>query len=184
MADIFDNVEAGFSSAVQRLQNAAAQFSSAYSQFIAIPVQYRSSEWQTVKTRADTTQGIISTFTNAIDSAYRWLQSAFGLSGLGQLGIIPAIPWLTVAAVGGAISAIMLAYSYMIEELNKSAYKKQLMDLNVQRVEQGLEPLDLTKLSQTGTGIFGDAASLTKWVVIGGALFFVVPKLIEKYKGR
>jgi hypothetical protein len=183
--NILDNIEAGFSSAVERLRTAATQFSGAYSQFVNIPVEYRSPTWADTKQRADTVKGIISTFTGAIDSAYKWLSSAFGLSGLGQLGLlVPAVPWLTVAAVGGAISAIMVSYSYMIEELNKSAYKKQLMTVNAQRIEQGLEPLDLTQLTQTGPTIFGEAGSLVKWVVIGGAALFIVPKLIEKYKGR
>lgn len=183
--DILDNIESGFSSAVTRLQNAASQFTGAYSQFVNIPVEYRSPTWQETKDKADNVRGIISTFTNAIDTAYKWLQSSFGLSGMGQLGIvIPAIPWLTVAAVGAAVSAIMGAYSYMVEELNKSAYKKQLMDINVTRIEQGLEPLDLTQLSTTGPGMFTDVATIVKWVVIGGAAYFIVPKLIEQYKGR
>ena len=181
--DILDNIEAGFSAAVERLRNSAAQFSGAYSQFVNIPVEYRSPTWAETKQRADTTQGIISTFTGAIDTAYKWLSSAFGMSGLGQLGLlVPAVPWLTVAAVGGAISAIMVSYSYMIEELNKAAYKKQLMTANVKRVEQGLEPLDLTQLTQTGPTMFGEATDLVKWVVIGGAALFIVPKLIEKFK--
>lgn len=185
MAGILDNIESGFSDSVERLKREAARFSSAYSQFVAIPVEYRSSTWQETKNRADSVKSIISTFTSAIDTAYSWLSSAFGMSGLGQLGlVIPAVPWLTVAAVGGAVSAIMVAYSYMIEELNKSAYKKQLMDNNVKRIEQGLEPLDLTKMSLTGPSLFGDASALIKWVVIGGAALFIVPKLIEKYKGR
>lgn len=180
--DILDNIEAGFSAAVQRLRNAAAQFSGAYSQFIAIPTEYRSPTWQATKDKADTVKTVISTFTGAIDTAYNWVSSAFGLSGMGALSLIPAVPWLTVAAIGGAISAIMVTYSYMVEELNKSAYKKQLMDANVQRVNQGLEPLDLTQLN-TPT-IFGDAATLAKWVVVGGVALFMVPKLLEKYKGR
>src|SRR3990172_9465933 len=106
--DILDNIESGFSSAVTRLQNAASQFTGAYSQFVNIPVQYRSPTWQDTKNKADNVRGIISTFTAAIDTAYKWLQSAFGFSGLGQLGFaIPAVPWLTVAAIGAAISAIM-----------------------------------------------------------------------------
>lgn len=182
--NVLDNIEVGFSDAVNRLKTAAAQFSGAYYQFTNIPEIYRSPTWQDVKNKADSVQGTIATLTSAIDTAYRWLSSAFGVSGLGSLGIaVPAVPWLTVAAIGAAISAIMATYSFMIEELNKSAYKKQLMDLNVQRVEQGLEPLDLTQLSTTGPTIFGDAASLTKWLVIGGAAIFLLPKILEKMKG-
>lgn len=185
MAGILDNIESGFDDAVTRLRNAAGQFMSAYSQFVNIPYEYRSPTWQDVKNKADNVKNTISMITGAIDTAYQWLAGAFGVSGLGSLGlVVPAVPWLTVAAVGAAISAIMATYSYMIEELNKSAYKKQLMDMNVKRVEQGLEPLDLSKMTYSSPTIFGDAANMTKWLVIGGAALFIVPKLIEKYKGR
>lgn len=185
MAGILDNIEAGFDDAVARLRSSAAQFMSAYSQFINIPYELRSDTWQQTKDKADTVKTTIGAFTSAIDTAYQWLASAFGLSGLGSLGIIvPAVPWLSVAAIGAAISAIMATYSYMIEELNKSAYKKQLMDKNVERINQGLEPLDLSKMTYSEPSIFGDAASIAKWVVIGGAALFIVPKLIERYKGR
>lgn len=184
MDNVFDTVEAGFSDAVQRLRDAAEKFSAVYNQFISIPVEYRSPTWEETKNRADNVRGVIQTFTNAIDIAYGWLKSAFGLSGFGQLGaIIPAVPWLTVASIGGAISAIMVAYSYMVEELNKSAYKKQLMEQNIIRIQKGLEPLDLTELMQTGPSIFGDTAALVKWAVIGGAAIFIVPKILEKMKG-
>jgi len=179
--DILDNVELGFADAVNRLKNSATQFMTAYNQFIAIPVEYRSPTWGETKSRADNVKAIISTFTGAIDATYKWLANAFGLSGLGAL---PVAPWLTVAAIGGAISAIMVAYSYMVEELNKSAYKKQLMTINAGRVEQGLEPLDLTELTRTGPTTVGDFATMAKWIVIGGAAIFIVPKLLEQLKGR
>lgn len=184
MDSIFDNIELGFSDAVNRLREWAGRFSAVYQQFVAIPAQYRSESWQSVKNQADNVRATIQMFTSAIDTAYRWLQSSFGLSGLGQLGlVIPAVPWLTVAAVGGAISAIMLSYSYMVEELNKSAYRKELMDADAERVKQGLEPLYFKELTARDN-VFTDATSMLKWVVIGATAIFVVPKILEKMKGR
>ena len=181
---LLDSIESGFSSAVSRLQNAASQFTGAYNQFVNIPVQYRTENWQTVKNRADTTRAIIQSFTNAVDTAYNWVKSAFGMDGLGSLGLIPAVPWLTVAAIGGAISAIMVSYSYMVEELNKSAYRKQIDEINAQRARDNLPPLSEEFVRANDPTLVTDLASLAKWLVIGGAVVFLVPKILEKWKGR
>lgn len=182
--DLLDNIEAGMTAQVNNLKTWAARFTDAYNQFLAIPVQFRTENWQSVKNRADAVKATISTITSGVDTAYRWLQSAFGLQGMGQLGlIVPAAPWLSIAAIGAAISAIMLSYSYIVEELNQSAYKREKWEIDKKRIEQGLEPLYADIYKPTPT-VFGDAANLAKWVIIGGAALFIVPKILEKWKGK
>lgn len=41
--------------------------------------------------------------------------------------------------------------------------------------------LDIYKPTPT---VFGDAANLAKWVIIGGAALFIVPKILKKWKGN
>lgn len=181
MSTVLENIEAGFTSAADRLKTAAAQFQNIYSQFIAIPVKYRSNNWQSVYNQANTVKNTISAFTGAIDTAYNWLRSAFGLQGLGQLGIIiPAVPWLSVAAVGAAVTAIMAVIPYMVREINEASYKAELDAINIQRIKDGQAPLDYYR--PESPTIFGDVKDLAKWVVIGGAAFFIVPKLLEQIK--
>ena len=174
-----------FDAAVARLQNAGSQFMGAYEVFVAIPPQYRSATWGATKDRADYVRGTISAFANAIDTAYRWASSAFGLegmAGLGQLGVvIPALPWLTVAAIGGAISLVMVTYGYMSEEINKANYTKRIVETNLERAEQGLPPLSTDIVPSDS--IFGGLSNAVKWMAIGGFVLFALPKLLDRMKG-
>lgn len=183
MSTVLENIEAGFTGAADRLKTAAAQFQNIYAQFIAIPVKYRSNNWQSIYNQATTVRNTISAFTGAIDTAYNWLRSAFGLQGLGQLGIIvPAVPWLSVAAVGAAVTAIMAVIPYMVREVNEASYRAELDAINIERIKAGEKPLDYYK--PDSPTIFGDVKDLAKWVIIGGAALFIVPKILEKWKGK
>lgn len=171
-----------FDSAVERLKKAATDFMGIYQQFVNIPYQYRTDNWQSVKDRADYVQGVIGSITNAVDSAYRWAASAFGLEGLAGLGFaLPAAVPITVAAIAAGISTIMVTYGYMTEELNKSALKKRVTEENIARADQGLPPLPEGTYVQDQT-MFGNLTTAVKWAAIGGLLIFVAPKVLEKLK--
>lgn len=181
MSTVLENIESGFTGAADRLKTAAAQFQTIYAQFVAIPVKYRSNNWQSIYSQANTVKNTISAFTGAIDTAYNWLRSAFGLQGLGQLGlIVPAVPWLSVAAVGAAVTAIMAVIPYMVREVNEASYKAELDAINIQRIKDGQAPLDYYR--PESPTIFGDVKDLAKWVVIGGAALYVLPRVLEYWK--
>lgn len=176
MDDLFDSVETGLGDAVARFKTTASNFGTAYREFIAIPPKYRGADWQSVKSRADSVMGTIGTITGAIDTAYGWLKTAFGLNGL---GFLPTIPWFGVAAVGAAISAMMAVYPYMVEGINKARYNEQIDAENIERIKRGEKPLEYYK---TSPGIFGDISDIVKWLVIGGAAIFIVPKMLQRIK--
>lgn len=169
-----------FDAAVGRLQKAAGDFTMVFNQFVSIPPEFRTDNWTTVYNRAVTVRGTIQMFTGAIDSAYQWARGAFGLDGMAGLGlVVPAVPWLTVAAMGAAISAIMVTYGYMTEELNKSAQKQRLFEINVERAENGMPALSADEYLISESGMFGDVGNAVKWLAIGGFVVFFLPKILE-----
>lgn len=171
---------ADFDDAVARLKKAASDFTATYNQFVTIPPQYRPAAWYDVKQVADTTRNTIQTFISAADSAYQWIASSFGMNGLGI--VIPLAPFLTVAGIGGAISAILLARGKMVDIIADAENRRRITELNVSRAEQGLQPLNPDLLYPTQPTILGDFATTAKWIVIGGAAILLLPKILEGMK--
>lgn len=155
-------------SAINRLKEKAGEFSRVYADFVANrqwaemdPALFQ--EWQSIKSIADRVRGTIEWINSQVDSASNWLRGVFGLSGLQSLSAIPFIP---IAYVTGAVAALVYVTNQMVEFNQKVAL-----------VRERLAPGSILAPSP---GIVGETGNVLKWLIIGGALFFVVKPLLEK----
>lgn len=157
---------------LDKFRAAAARFSNAYSELRALDVPADApeyGEWISLQNAAANIEGILSSVASGVSDAWNWVKSSVGLSGarrgarkLSRVGVIPV---LALAAAGGAIALLVAATNNMMQFI-----------VNWRRAESGKKPVT------TGDegGAFGGLANLTKWVVIGGALYMILPQLMPE----
>jgi len=158
-------------SAINNLKQKAYDFSRVYNEFVnnyQYIVNYPDllEEWNSLKSYADKVRSTIDYITGAVDSATQWVGKLFGIPPSTQLGALPLIP---VAAITAAVAAITWSVSEMIKFNQK-----------VNLIKSGAAPGSILDDSPT---VIGEASSLLKWAVIGGLVYFLAPKIIERLKG-
>lgn len=170
--------EISFDSAIASLREKAASFANTYRQFSSLeyiaqkdPALY--SEWKTAKTRAEYVINTVSWINRQVDAAASWLGNMFNLNGVQGIGAIPLIP---VAYVVAAISAMTFAGNAMLSTMGRIYEFKRRMDL----VDSGQAGTDI--LETPDTSISGQIGTALKWVIIGAAVYYVAPRLIERFK--
>jgi hypothetical protein len=173
-----------FDNAANAVRNAASDFSQSYNQFINITPEYRTSNWDATKNYAESARGTVSTFTAAIDYVYSTLGVGTGLSALSALGFAPVlvtVPWLTVAAMGAAVSAILVAKGYMDSEIMSAQTNQAVSEMNIERAKAGLPTINPSDI--TGNISFGQSVSNSVvWVVVGAGFIILLPKIMETFK--
>lgn len=170
MADLIDAATDELLSAIDRLKQKGAEFAAAYNQFVAnydviSDMPDLVSEWNMIKSYADTVKNTVSWINNAVDSAANWFKSAFGFSGLNAVGAIPLIP---IAYVTAALAALTYAIGRMVE-----------FNAKVDLVRANKLPGSALTDSN---GPLADASSLAKWIVIGAAAYFLLPQILKRWK--
>ncbi len=158
-------------SAINNLKQKAYDFSRVYNEFVnnyQYIVNYPEllDEWTSLKSYADKVRATVQYITETIDSATSWVSGLFGIPARQQLGALPLIPIATITA---AVAAITWSVSEMIKFNQK-----------VNLIKSGAAPGSILDDSPT---VIGEASSLLKWAVIGGLVYFLAPKIIERFKG-
>jgi len=178
MSDILPD----FSAAINSLKAKAGEFVSVYNTFISFEPIVRNdsalySEWLDVKRRAEAVQGTISWINAQVDGAVSWIGNTTGLSGISSIGAIPLIP---VAYVVGAVAALGMVINSMLNTIYKAQDLKRRLDM----IANGTLSEDM--LNSATPGLFGDLSGTLsgalKLAIIGGAIYFIVPKLLEGMK--
>jgi hypothetical protein len=164
--------------AVNRMKAKGAEFSRAYNQHLANYNVVKSnpqllSEWQTIKTYADKTKAVIQAVNNSVDKSVNWFKDVFGLgsnslNGLQQVGIVPV---LSLAYILSGINGM----DYIISKIWAFSTKaKQYNDFMA--TKPTAEQIIKYKQTTQEVGILGNISNITKWAVIGGALYFAWKK--------
>lgn len=158
-------------SAVNNLKQKAYDFMMAYNEFInnyQYVVNYPEllNEWTSLKSYVDKVRSTIEYLTGTIDSATQWVNKLFGVPASQQLGALPLVP---IAAITAAVAAITWSVSEMVKFNQK-----------VNLIKSGAAPGSILDNSPT---MIGEASSLLKWAVVGGIIYFLAPKIIDRLKG-
>lgn len=170
-----------FDNAVSSLKAKAADFAVAYNQFLnneqfaaLDPALY--SDWKSANNYASAVKATIQYINEQVDSASNWLSGVLGMNGLQSigrqkgLGFLPLIP---IAYVLAATAALTYAYGRIVDSNNA---------IEQYKIQAGLAQQGVTiPGAPTLTSTLGDTL---KWVVIGVAAYFIVPKLIKEFKGK
>lgn len=118
-----------------------------------------------------------------LGSVSDYFKSIFGMSGTENMGNMGFV-WVAIGI--GAAAAALAAVTYWITDAYKFAKKVNAMqDLEA----KGYSPQDAAKAVATGTadsgsGIFANISSTVMWIGIGLLAIFVLPKLIDAFKGK
>jgi len=168
--------------AIAKMKEKGTAFSSAYNQHMANYNKVKSNpqllaKWQTIKNYADKTKATIQAVNNSVDKSVNWLKDVFGmqtsnLNGLSNVGVLPLVP---IAYVTAAIAGMTYVIG-QIWQFNTEA--NQYADF----VAKGATPQQIIEYKkETKTqGFLGNINDITKWVVIGGALYFAWKKWGDK----
>lgn len=158
-------------SAIARFKAKGSEFANAYNAHLANYNKVKDNpqllaKWQSIKNYADKTKAVIQTINNSVDSSVNWLKDVFGmqtdnLAGLNSVGALPLIP---IAYVLAGITAL----TYVTGEMVKFGIL----------VSKGATVDQLNQSS--GSGFFSNMSTITKWIVIGGAVYFAWKKWGDK----
>lgn len=135
-------------------------------------------EWQTQYNKVLAAQSTVQAAQNAVNEVSNWwngIKSYFGMSGL---GLLPAIPWGTIALITAgtaAIAAVIYSANQFIDRMNIKAWN----DENIRRSQEGLDPLPKPETS-SGPSLFADISDLGKVAIVGFAVFFLLPPLLKR----
>lgn len=183
---IFANFKQKFSDAVAQLDNASAALDQAENNLYA--VQYQASldpndyaEWQDNFAKVNAAISTRDAARGAVATASGWIgniKSAFGLSGL---GLLPEIPYATVAIITGgaaAIWAVVQAANAFVDKMNLKAWN----DENIRRSQNGQIPLpDSTRpVPLSSPSIFAGVTDLSKIIVFGAIAVLILPSLMKR----
>lgn len=161
---------------VDRLREKAAEFSGVFDRFLAIrgytvKNAALAAEWEKAYKYANTVKSAITWINNAVDSAYNTARDIFGMSGL---GVLPAIPALTVAYVSASIAAIVFAVDWMLKIIYDAENEAKKIDL----VADGKASDKILYTDADSLVSFGGATDSVKWLLIGAAALYFLPKLL------
>src|SRR5574340_744724 len=139
-------------------------------------------EWQAQYNKVIAAQPTVQAAQNAVNEVSNWwngIKSYFtGLAGMAGLGLLPAIPWGTIALITAgtaAIAAVIASANSFIDRMNRKAWNAE----NIRRSQEGLEPLPSPEPRATSS-IFADVSQLGKVAIVGFIVFFLVPPLLKK----
>lgn len=144
-------------------------------------------EWQTQYNKVLAAQSTVQAAQNAVNEVSNWwngIKSYFTglagikMNGMSGLGLLPAIPWGTIALITAgtaAIAAVIYSANQFIDRMNIKAWN----DENIRRSQEGLEPLPKPETS-SGPSLFADISDLGKVAIVGFAVFFLLPPLLKR----
>lgn len=129
-----------------------------------------------------TISGVQSAFSSVVDF-FSGIGNVLGIgnNSLSGLGVIPAIPWATVALITTGIAGVW-ALARELRSFNVDVTNKQIALANIARAEQGLDPLPYVNEISSGGGFFEGVNETAKYLVIGALIVFVLPKLLDNRK--
>lgn len=157
---------------VARLRAKGTEFSNAFAQFQANKARAARNpatkkEWERLNGYALAIQKYVTLSNGTVDGIVKWLSSTFGARQINGLALLPAIP----AAAWAYVSAAVAALGYFINsayELNKR--------LNFEQV-QGRAPGTPPTLAQS-------MSNTALYIALAAVAVFVLPKLLDKRKGK
>lgn len=149
---------------IDRLRQNAGRFTSVYDEFqrirgYTVNNPALAAEWEKANSYASNVKSVIGWINSQVDGAYSWIKNIFGLDGM-DMGVLPAIPALTVAYVTAAISALVFAVDWMLKIISEAETERQ----KIQLVSEGKADSSILK---SDSGIVADSATLIKWASIG-----------------
>lgn len=186
---VYDEAPPEEQSAIARLRAAAAEYVAEFARLFSLrdvaerdPDLY--AEWNDVVSAAQTVRNSIEWITSSIDAASGAVSGVFdffqsrapgGLMGLSRvagntLGIAPlAVFGLSLAAVTAATAALLATIDRMrITSAKLEAVKAGTASPEIFTDDWG------NPITQTGSAI--------KWIIIGAAVFFIAPRVLDMLK--
>src|SRR5574340_671305 len=172
-----------FQDAVNALDSKVAELNDTEAALFAVQLQASldqtdTAEWQAQYDKVLAAQSTVQAAQNAVNEVSNWwngIKSYFGMSGL---GLLPTIPWGTIALITAgtaAIAAIIASANAFIDRMNIKAWNAE----NIRRSQEGLDPLPSPEPRSTPS-IFADVSELGKVAIIGFVVFFLVPPLLKR----
>lgn len=146
-------------------------------------------QWQTLMSRGTTIDGAMKAVVSKALQAAAALKSTLGEVNFGALPLLPL-------AIGGAIVAGLATMTYFISDALTFSQKEEIKRVNEQKAANAAK-LKAGQISQAQydaaqaelnkslpTGILGQATTLVKWVVIGGAVLYFAPQVMKLFGGK
>ena len=180
MESLTDTVE----SQLQALKTRALEFSSVFDQFqrirgYTVNNPALKADWERANTYASAIKNTVMWINGQVDGAVNWLSRTIGLSGVGEVGRMGAVPLISAAYLVSATAALVFATDWMIKiirEAENEARKIELVDSG--KADQSILYPDKGTIG----GALSGAGDLLKWAIIAGAVWYFAPKLLEKLK--
>ena len=180
MSELMENV----SGQIAALKQRAVEFSTIFDRFnsirgYTIRNPELSAEWERAYAYASAVKNTVSWINKQVDGAVNWLSRTVGLSGMGEMGNMGAVPLISAAYLISATAALVFATDWMLSIITKAENEAAKIAL----VESG-KASESILYPDKGTigGALSGAGDLLKWAIIAGAVWYFAPKLLEKFK--
>lgn len=195
---LFDDFKARYYALVQQYKDAIASLDATEMQLydvkpIADANYNDAQEWQSQLSKviaARTAADQVETNLSRIRDFFSSVGDAVGLSGIRMnptgLGVLPVVPWsLVTLIVGGitAITAVVYAANSFITSLRRKAYEAAVYTAQQNGDTPPEVPPDLYSGNSGGT-VFGDLSNIMQWLVIGGVIWLVAPKILDRFERK
>lgn len=181
MANLTDDVLAQ----VENLRQRAGEFAATFDQFQSVRNYLVNNpalmaEWENANTYANSVKSTVSWINGQVDGAVNWLSRTFGFSGIRSMNL-GAVPLISAAYLVASTAALVYATDWMIQIIEKANIEKQKIAL----VESGAASENILMTPQDSSifgNVLGDTSNLLKWLIIGGAAWYFLPKLIKDFE--
>jgi len=146
-------------------------------------------QWTTLMGRATTVDGAMKALVTKALQAAAALKSTLGEVNFGALPFFPA-------ALGVAIVAGLATMTYLIDDMLTFSAKEEVKRINEQKAANAAKLKDgrMTQAqfdaaqaqlnASMPVGVLGQATTLVKWVVIGGAVLYFAPQVLKLFGGK
>lgn len=167
---------------INNLKNRAGEFAGIFDQFQRIKGYLVNNpallaEWENAYVYANGVKNTVSWINGQVDSAVNWLSRTFGLGNIPKNNL-GALPLISAAYVISATAALVFASDWMMKIIKAAEIEQAKIDL----VKDGKASETILFPAKEGifNSLFGDTGSILKWVIIGGAAWYLLPKLLKK----
>lgn len=138
-------------------------------------------QWQTEMNKVIAMQETVRAVRDTVSTVSGWWTTAKDALGitttqsggvLGAIGLMPAIPWASVALVVGGATAIA-AVVYSVSQVVRQSRIWILQKENIDRANQGLPPIQDVAPGDQG-GLFDGLGDSLKWIIGGAVVLMLV----------
>ena len=167
---------------INRLRNIGVEFDEVYNRLntyrritASDPIKYQS-YYKLLKT-GDEIRLQITKAVASIKNVSDWIMKNTGA----QLNDLAAVPLIPIAIAGAILAAILAAEGWIKDAKNEMARLDAIRaTIEAAPPEQRAALAQSLLVKQATPGVLQSTGDIIKWVVIGGALLFLLPKFMNK----